>query len=46
MSGVAWIMVIAISVVASVLVICAVALAVVAFLFGTTSRLFANDNDQ
>jgi len=46
MSGVAWITVMVISVAASALVICAGAMAVVACLFGTTSRLFANDPDQ
>jgi hypothetical protein len=45
MSGLVWLVVV-VAIVASALLFCAGVVIVIAFLFGTSSRLFANDSDR
>ncbi|WP_204117507.1 hypothetical protein [Paraburkholderia sp. C35] len=46
MTGLGWIMVVVVAMLASALLLCVGIGVVIAFLFGTTSRLFANDHDH
>lgn len=46
MTVLGWIMVVVVAVLASALFLCAGLAIAIAFLFGTTSRLFANDRDH
>ncbi|CAD6541258.1 hypothetical protein ACFQ3P_19950 [Paraburkholderia sabiae] len=46
MTGLGWIMVILVAILASALFLCVGIAVVIAFLFGTSSRLFTHDRDQ
>lgn len=46
MSGLGWIMVMLVAMLGSALFLCVGIAIVIAFLFGTSSRLFARDPDQ
>jgi hypothetical protein len=46
MTGLGWIMVIFVAILASALFLCVGAAVVIALLFGTSSRLFTHDRDQ
>jgi hypothetical protein len=46
MSGLGWIVVIVVAMLASALFLCVGVAVVIAFLFGTSSRLFTHDRDQ